>query len=263
MLYNTRMAHPDPYDRSLRMMVSMLRSRSVARSSTCPMDGDEATLPPPCGAELLETEDAVEDAEMRLRMREVRFSSCDFLCVLLSVVRSGCKLSVGLRGVSGMADSPEDAVLIAISDGRDEGIEPEDEELDDTNFMLVLARDGIDGRSTSRNPSPLEVLALSTGELVRLACFCCTQIATDGGDCPPGSVFDLFFRTNTAPYLGLVPFALGRTIGLASASELGGLGASGAMRSDTEFCSSNRPSSMLSIVESIEKPRCGSGGVPP
>jgi len=143
-----------------------------------------------------------------------------------------------------MTDNPDDAVLAAVSDGKVDDMADPEEEAAGVISVSVSGKDGIDGMS-SPNPKPV-VDAGSTGELVR---FDCLSLRATEGNCliTSGIVFD----RRILPDIGL-PDATG----LAMASQLGGLGAGGAIRSDTDLCVSKRPSSTLSTLESIDVPRC-------
>lgn len=100
-----------------------------------------------------------------------------------------------LRGLSGIADKPDDAVFAAVSGGIEDIAEPDEDEAGVICPTSESASDGIDGISTPI-PSPVG----STGELVRQACFCFCFCETVG-NCvnPSGNVCARRIRGCTAP----------------------------------------------------------------
>jgi len=70
-----------------------------------------------------------------------------------------------LTGVSGMADSPEDAVFVAVSDGI-EAADSEEEDGETPWPSSESGRDGILGRSVALIPSPI----IAPGCVGELAC---------------------------------------------------------------------------------------------
>lgn len=248
----------DPKARSFRRIASMSDSLSVARSRTWPIEGEAPSLTLLLYAAGAGTEEEdEEDTERRLRAREALLSSFS--------LRSR-SLWLALTGDSGIADSPDEAVLTAVSEGTDEVAEFKEEAVIIPSSS-VPGREGILGMSTFI-PSPVEAPPLDTvflepgapdpkgitGELVRRACFCFAD-TTGNSARASGSVFERLSRPVVVDLLKLG----GGLGGVLDSAVLDGLPI-GAMRSERDFCISNKPSSMLPVCESIDKaPRCSTG----